>query len=100
MVAHGGKPVPADDLVQYLRTVMNCVFREAPRQGGKADEISGKQYEVRRKRVDVSDNPAKEPRLRVLVEVDVADLNNPKTLESRRQIANAEGSRYNTELVT
>jgi len=63
-------------------------------EGNRAvsDEIAGKEYEVGIQGVDFADDPFEEEGLCVLVEMDVAELNDAVTVEGGGKISDGDGS--------
>ena len=69
-------------------------------QRAAADEVAGDKHEVRMEAVDDVDGVLEERRLGVLLEMDVADLNDMKADEGVGEIAEGEGPVGDFDLVT
>lgn len=69
-------------------------------EGAVGDEISGNEDEIRGERVHLADDVLEKEGLGVLVEVDVADLDDPVSMERRREIGDGDSAKNDIELVT
>ena len=67
-----------------------CVFRHEEAKGSVCDEVSGKQDEVRFELIDAFNRTLEKEWLGVLVEVDVAELGDPETVEAVRKISDVD----------
>ena len=69
------------------------------RAGAAGDEVAGEEDEVGVERVDLRDHFLEEPRLGVLGEVDVGDLDDAVVEEGVRQVADGDGAVVDDVLV-
>jgi len=99
VVSHDGEALRAGDCAEGLRTAVHGAHGKGAGQRGEADKVSGQEHQVRGKRVDPGENAADEGGLRVLVVVDVADLDDTEVVEGVGQIADGEGLCDHAELV-
>ena len=93
-VAQGGAE-GGDD----LRASVGGVFACDERDGAVGDEVAGEEDEVCGKRVDLADDALEEEGFGVLVEVDVAELNDAIAVEGGGEIRDADGALDDVDFV-
>jgi predicted TIM-barrel enzyme len=86
MVAEYGVPERGCKGGEDLSTAANCVTSGDEGERAVGDEVTGEQDEIGGEGVNVVDDALKEEGFRVLVEVDVADLDDTIAMEWRGQI--------------
>jgi len=99
MVAEDGVPERGGKCGEDLSTAANCVTTSDEGEGAVGDEVTGEQDEVGGESINVVDDALKEEGFRVLVEVDVADLDDAIAMEGRGQILDRDGALDDVNLV-
>jgi hypothetical protein len=99
MVAEDGVPERGGKGGEYLSTAANCVTAGDEGERAVGDEVTGEQDEIGGESINVVDDALKEEGFRVLVEVDVADLDDAIAMEGRGQIWDRDGALDDVNLV-
>lgn len=99
MVAEDGVAKWSGDGSEDLRTTSQGMAAGDKGEGAVGDEVAGEQDEVRGQRVDVADDALEEEGLGVLVEVNVAELDDAIAVERSGQICDGDGTVDDVDLV-
>lgn len=75
---------------QDLSAAVSCVLGGDKGQGSPGDEVAGEQHRIRRESVDVTDDTFKKVRFRVLVQVNIAHLDDSEALEGEWQVGDGD----------
>lgn len=82
-----------------LGAAVGCVFAGYEGDGAVGDEVAGEEDEVCGQRVDFADDALEEEGLGVLVEVDVAELNDAVAMEGGGEIRDGDGTLDDVDFV-
>ena len=99
VVAHDGESLGTGDASEDFSATMHRPQDEATGQRSKADVVPRKEDKVWSHRVDVADNSAHEGGFGVLVEMNVAYLDDAKVVERIGQVVDGDGAGEDADLV-
>lgn len=85
--------------VQEFSAAVDRMVDRDKGERAEGDEVSSDQDEIGSEAVDPLHDPIKEVRLGELIQVDIADLNDPVTMKSVRQVANRDWPFDHVDLV-
>ena len=100
MVAEDGVAEGGGEGGDDLGAAVKSVVAGDEGEGAVGDEVAGEEDEVGGQSIDVMDDALEEEGLSVLVEVDVADLDDAVTVERIREVGNGDGALDDVDLVT
>jgi hypothetical protein len=99
VIAEDGVALGAGYGAEDLSAAMDGVVDEGEGEGAVRDEVSGEEDEVGSKSIDAVDDELEEPWFGVLVEVDIADLDDAKAVEGLGEITDGDGPLDDVDLV-
>ncbi len=99
VVAKDGVAQRSGEAGEDLGTAVGCVSSSDEGEGAVGDEVAGEEDEIGGEGVDFANDVLEEVGLGVLVEVDVADLDDAEAVEGRGEIADSDGAVDDVELV-
>ncbi len=99
VVAEGCVALGAGEGAEDFGAAVGGVMGDGEGDGAVGDEVSGEEDEVGIEGVDAVDDLLEEVGLGVLVEVDIADLDDAEAVKGRGEIGEGDGARHDVDLV-